>query len=36
MRHISLNKTVATGNFEVQANDMDAVQRLARQLPFAA
>ena len=32
----TLPKIAATGNLGVQANDMGAVQRLARQLPFAA
>lgn len=36
MRHLSLNKTFATGNFGIPANSIGAVQRLARQLPFAA
>lgn len=36
MRHLSLNKTFATGNLGVQANDMGVVQRLANQVPLAA
>ncbi|MEC5213512.1 hypothetical protein RCH06_002062 [Polaromonas sp. CG_9.5] len=32
----TLHQTFAIGNFEVQANDMRAVEQLARQLPFAA